>query len=69
MISSARYDRAIAHAYELAADGHRMGLAITISAGDFQIPRGRFVRRLRERRIARELGRRQEAAGMWWNNQ
>ena len=69
MIPAARYDKAIAQVYEIAEgwNGYGMGVAITIAASDYQIPRGHLVRRLQERKIERELARRDEAAGMWWN--
>jgi len=64
-----RLSNATKYAYQLAADGQPMGLAIHNAASAFALPRGRLVAYLRERKRAKEEWdeRRREAGGMWWN--
>jgi hypothetical protein len=47
MIADKRYIKAMRRVYELAAAGKTMGLAVHISAGEYQVPRRWLARRLR----------------------
>lgn len=67
MISPKRIDNAIARVYDLDATHNNMGLAITLAAGEFQVPMARLVQALHERARAKKAAKEEEAAGMWWN--
>lgn len=67
MIDPRRIENAIARAYELDRTHNNMGLAITLAAGEFQVPMARLCEALRARKRRKVEAAQEEAARMWWN--